>query len=155
MHFEAVREASKPRNYRQRANKEYNRFCRNHRPTWKEIRTDLRRQLQYVSRDLRLVAEMQQDSTVTLSARQLRYLDIVTRVYAQQRGMYASRSHTWLCRPYCQSAPALCAPNRPRQSHGGAEFGAKLTVSLVEGYAEVTMLSWDAYNESSRFGEGS
>ena len=62
--------------------------------------------------------------------------------------MYASRSHTWLCRPYCQSAPALCAPNRPRQSHGGAEFGAKLTVSLVESYAEVTMLSWDAYNES-------
>ncbi len=28
------------------------------------------------------------------------------------------------------------------------EFDAKLTVSLVEGYAEVTTLSWDAYNES-------
>ena len=28
------------------------------------------------------------------------------------------------------------------------EFGAKLTVSLVDGCAEVTTLSWDAYNES-------
>ncbi len=86
--LQAGREDRKPRNYRQRAHKEYKRFCRNRRPTRKEIRTVLRRQLQYVSRNLRLVAEMQQDSTVTLSERQLHDLEVVTRVYEQQRSMY-------------------------------------------------------------------
>ena len=81
--LQASREDRKPRNYRQRANMGYKRFCRNRRPTRKEIRTVLRRQLQYVSRDLRLLVAMQQDSTVILSERQLRDLDIVTRVYEQ------------------------------------------------------------------------
>lgn len=35
-----------------------------------------------------------------------------------------------------------------RGARAKTEFGAKLTVSVVEGYAEVTTLSWDAYNES-------
>jgi len=56
--LQAGRENRKPRNYRQRANKEYKRFCRNRRPTGKQIHTALRRQLQYVSSILRLVAEM-------------------------------------------------------------------------------------------------
>lgn len=91
--LQAGREDRKPRNYRQRANKEYKRFCRNRRPTGKQIRTALRQKLHYVSRKLRLVAEMQQDSTVALSEHQLSDLDIVKRVYEQQWGMYASRTH--------------------------------------------------------------
>ncbi len=141
------REASKPRNYRQRANKEYKRFCRNRRPTRKEIRTVLRRQLQYVSRDLRLVTEMQQDSTVTLTERQLRDLDIVTRVYEQQQGMYARRTHGCADRIVSLHQPYV-RPIVRGKAMAKTEFDAKLTVSLVDGYAEVTTLSWDAYNES-------
>jgi hypothetical protein len=72
--LQAGREDRKPHNYCQRANEEYKRFCRNRCPTGKQIRTALRQQFQYVSRNLRLVAEMHQDSTVTLSERQLRNL---------------------------------------------------------------------------------
>ncbi len=79
--LQAGREARKPRIYRQRAAKEYKHFCRNRRPNRKELSTVLRRQLQYISRKLRLVAEMLRDATVTLSERQLRDLDVVTRVY--------------------------------------------------------------------------
>jgi len=141
------REASKPRNYRQRAAKEYKRFCRNRRPTRREIRTVLRRQLQYVARNLRHVAEMQQDSSVTLSERQLRDLDIVRRVYEQQRGMYASRTHGCADRIVSLHQPYVRPIVRGKVT-AKTEFGAKLTVSLVDGYAEVTTLSWDAYNES-------
>jgi IS5 family transposase len=145
--LQAGREERKPRNYRQRANKEYKRFCRNRRPTRKEIRTVLRRQLQYVSRDLRLVAEMQQDSTVTLSERQRRDLEIVTRVYEQQRSMYASRTHGCADRIVSLHQPYV-RPIVRGKATAKTEFGAKLTVSLMDGYAEVTTLSWDAYNES-------
>jgi IS5 family transposase len=145
--LQAGREERKPRNYRQRANKEYKRFSRNRRPTRKEIRTVLRRQLQYVSRDLRLVAEMQQDSTVVLSDRQRRDLEIVTRVYEQQRSMYASRTHGCADRIVSLHQPYV-RPIVRGKATAKTEFGAKLTVSLVDGYAEVTTLSWDAYNES-------
>jgi IS5 family transposase len=141
------REDKKPRNYRQRANREYKRFCRNRRPTRKEIRTALRRQLQYVSRDLRHVAKMQQDSTVTLSERQRRDLDVVRRVYEQQRSMYANRTHGCSDRIVSLHQPYV-RPIVRGKATAKTEFGAKLTVSLVDGYAEVTTLSWDAYNES-------
>jgi IS5 family transposase len=107
----------------------------------------LRRQLQYVSRDLRLVAEMQQDSTVVLSDRQRRDLEIVTRVYEQQRSMYASRTHGCADRIVSLHQPYV-RPIVRGKATAKTEFGAKLTVSLVDGYAEVTTLSWDAYNES-------
>jgi hypothetical protein len=141
------REDKKPRNYRQRAAKEYKRFCRNRRPTRREIRTVLRRQLQYVSRDLRHVAKMQQDSTVTLSERQLRDLDVVRRVYEQQRGMYANRTRGCADRIVSLHQPYV-RPIVRGKATAKTEFGAKLTVSLLDGYAEVTTLSWDAYNES-------
>jgi len=145
--LQAGREGRKPRNDRHRASKEYKRFCRNRRPTRKEIRTVLRRQLQYVSRDLRHVAKMQQDSTVTLSERQLRDLDVVRRVYEQQRGMYANRTHGCPDRIVSLHQPYV-RPIVRGKATAKTEFGAKLTVSLVDGYAEVTTLSWDAYNES-------
>ena len=85
---------------------------------------------------------------MTLSERQLRRdLDIVTRVYEQQRGMYASRTHGCADRIVSLHQPFVRPIDRGK-TLAKTEFGAKLTVSLVEGYAEVTTLSWDAYNES-------
>jgi hypothetical protein len=36
---------------------------------------------------------MQEDSTTALNERQLTYLDIITRLYMQQRTMYENKSH--------------------------------------------------------------
>lgn len=72
--LQAGRTEAKPRNYREKAKREYNRFCRNRRPSKKEIRRALRQQLQYVARDLRQVANMQADSSVKLSPEEETYL---------------------------------------------------------------------------------
>ena len=56
--------------------------------------------------------------------------------------MYASRTHG--CAHRVVSSHQLYVGLIIR---GKTEFGAKLTVSLVEGYEEVITLSWDAYNE--------
>lgn len=141
------RTTSKPRNYRRKANKEYNRFNRNRRPTRKQIRTALRKQLQYVSRDLRLVSAMQLDSTVRLSEQQLQYLNTITRLYEQQKMMYDT--HTRRCEDRIVSIhQPYVRPIVRGKASAKTEFGAKLTASIVDGYAEVTTLSWDAYNES-------
>ena len=90
---------------------------------------------------------MQQYSTVTLSERQRRDLDVVRRMYEQQRSMYANRTHGCADRIVSLHQPYVRPIVRGKVT-AKTEFGAKLTVSIVDGYAEVTTLSWDAYNES-------
>jgi hypothetical protein len=75
------------------------------------------------------------------------FLDVVTHVYEQQRSMYASRTHSCADR-IVSLHQSYDRPIVRGKAMAKTEFGAKLTVSLVEGYAEVTTLSWDAYNES-------
>ena len=141
------RKQQKPRNYRQKANKSYQYFARNRRPSKRQIRSALRAQLQYVARDLRLVSEMQADSTVPLSKRQRRYLETITVLYEQQQSMYDTKTHRCDARIVSIHQPFVRPIVRGKVS-AGTEFGAKLTASVVRGYAQITTLSWDAYNES-------
>lgn len=145
--LQAGRDQPKPRNYRQKANKVYQGFARNRRPWRKQIRAALRAQLQYVSRDLRLVSKMQADSTVSLSKRQKRYLETITILYDQQQSMYDTKARRCDDRIVSIHQPFVRPIVRGKVS-AGTEFGAKLTASVVDGYAQITTLSWDAYNES-------
>lgn len=145
--LQAGRDQPKPRNYRQKADKAYQGFARNRRPRRKQIRAALRAQLQYVARDLRLVSKMQADSTVSLSKRQKRYLETITILYEQQQSMYDTKTRRCDDRIVSIHQPFVRPIVRGKAS-AGTEFGAKLTASVVDGYAQITTLSWDAYNES-------
>lgn len=145
--LQAGRCEPKPRNYRQQANKAYNRFARNRRPNKKQVRAALRAQLQYVSRDFQLIAKMQTDSAATLNKRQLEYLKTISLLYAQQQTMYTSRTRRCDDRIVSIHQPYVRPIVRGKVA-AGTEFGAKLTASVVNGYVEITTLSWDAYNES-------
>lgn len=145
--LQAGRAEPKPRNYREKAQREYNRFCRNRRPSKKEIRRALRQQLQYVARDLRQVAEMQEDSSAKLNAEEEKYLTTIKRLYEQQKQMYDERRHSCEDRIVSIHQPHV-RPIVRGKVKAGTEFGAKLTASVVDGYGKVEHLSWDAYNES-------
>ena len=145
--LQAGRDQPKPRNYRQKANKAYQHFARNRRPLRKQIRAALRAQLQYVSRDLRLVSKMQADSTVALSESEKRYLKTITVLYEQQQSMYDTRTRRCDDRIVSIHQPFVRPIIRGKVS-AGTEFGAKLTASVVKDFVQVTTLSWDAYNES-------
>jgi hypothetical protein len=41
----------------------------------------------------------------------------------------------------------MCTPIVRNKTKAKAEFGAKINVSLPEGYARVDRFEWDAYNE--------
>lgn len=141
------RTEAKPRNYRKKAQREYNRFCRNRRPNKKLIRQALRKQLQYVARDLRLVEEMRKDSSSKLSTKEEELLATIKKLYDQQKRMYDERSHHCEDRIVSLSQPHV-RPIVRGKVKSGTEFGAKLTASIVDGYSMVERLSWDAYNES-------
>ena len=141
------RSEKKPRNYRERGARDYKRFCRNRHPRKGEIRRAVKKQLQYVERDLRIVEAMQKDSRADLSSLQESYLVTIKKLYEQQRQMFDERKHQCEHRIVSLHQP----PVRPivrGKVRAGTEFGAKLTASVVNGYCQIERLSWEAYNES-------
>ena len=72
---------------------------------------------------------------------------IIQEVYRQQRQMYESRSHQVADRIVSVSQPHV-RPIVRGKSGKEVEFGAKLSLSLVDGLSYLHRISWDAYNES-------
>lgn len=62
--------------------------------------------------------------------------------------MYQNNSHTVSGRIVSISQPHIRPIARGKVS-AAVEFGAKISVSLVDGYAFLEKLSWDAYNEAN------
>lgn len=146
--LQSGRQLPKPRNYRQRAQKEYNRFCRNRRPSRALIRKAVRRQLGYVARDLQIIEEMQEDSSVRLSPEESASLETIKKLYAQQLEMYREKTQQVQDRIVSLHQPYV-RPIVRGKARVKTEFGAKLTVSLVDGLSEIVTLSWDAYSEGA------
>ena len=142
------RDKPKPRNYREKANIHYKRFCRNRRPSRKKVRKALRKQLGYVRRDLKIVAEMIEDSKIQLNDKDLQHLETIRKLYEQQQEMYDSKSRRCADRIVSLHQPHVRPIVRGKVS-APTEFGSKVGLSMVDGYAEITRISWGAYNEST------
>ncbi len=82
-----------------------------------------------------------------LSQKQAERLNIVTTVYEQQRIMFESRTHSIPQRIVSLAQPWV-RPIVRGKAHANTEFGAKLHISLVNGYARVERLDFEPYNES-------
>ena len=68
-------------------------------------------------------------------------------VYRQQQWMYDHHEHRIDDRIVSVSQPHV-RPIKRGKAGAATEFGAKISVSLVEGFSFVDRISWDAYNES-------
>lgn len=137
----------KPRTYRQKAHRLYLRFARNRKPRYKQIRRALREQLGFVRRDLELVKEMIGRSSRQLTPRQMQYWQTIEDVYRQQLEMYEQKKHKVDDRIVSIHQPWV-RPIVRGKATADVEFGAKISVSLVNGYAMIEQLDWNAFNES-------
>ena len=146
-HLQEGRKERKPRNYRDIADKEYKSFARKRRPTRREIRKVLRKQLGYVRRDMEIVLAMQKDSAAELSRKEQRYVQTIAKLYAQQKEMYDERKNHCEDRIVSIHQPHV-RPIKRGKARAETEFGAKLSIAMVNGYADVTRISWKSYNES-------
>ena len=86
--------SKKPRTYRNCARKEYLNIDKKKRPSAKEIRKGIGKQLRYIQRDLESIENLIEKSSLKLLDRgQYRKLLISNEIYRQQLEMYQNRSH--------------------------------------------------------------
>ena len=137
----------KPRTYRQNARKDYLALAKRKKRTAKLIRKAIKKQLQYIRRDLRYIDRFLAEGKV-LSTRQAERLEVIRKAYEQQKIMYETRTHSIPDRIVSISQPYI-RPIVRGKAKNPTEFGAKLDLSIDnEGMARIEKQSFDAYNES-------
>ena len=138
---------TKPRTYRINARKDYLALAKQKKRTAKRIRKAIKKQLQYVRRDLGYIDRFLKEGK-KLSEKQENRLTIIRKVYEQQKYMYENKVHTVADRIVSISQPYI-RPIVRGKAKTPTEFGAKLDLSLDEyGMARIEKQSFDAYNES-------
>ena len=136
----------KPRMYRKVARGDYLNLAKCKKRTGKRIRKAIKKQLQYVRRDLRYIDEFLEQG-MELSAKQLERLAVIRKVYEQQDYMYCNNTHKVPDRIVSISQPYI-RPIVRGKAKNPIEFGAKLDLSIDNGFARVEKLSFNPYNES-------
>lgn len=137
----------KPRTYRKQARKNYLLLARNKKPSSKKIRNAIKKQLQYVARDLRYVQEYI-NTGITLQEKHLNWYSTASAIYNQQKYMYDHKVHTVADRIVSFHQPFL-RPIVRGKTKSPVEFGAKLDITVVNGMVRLEKQSFDAYNEST------
>ena len=139
-----------PRMYRKRARKDYLHLSKSKKRSAKAIRSAVRKQLQYIRRDIGYVAELVQKGT-KLSSKQADRLNVVTTVYEQQRIMFESGTHS-IPRRIVSLAQPWVRPIVRGKAHANTEFGPKLHISLVTATPESN--DWTSSRSMNRKASG-
>lgn len=154
LHQQYKGERKKVRTYRQRARKDFLKVAKNRRPGVKNIRKGNRKQLQYIARNVRHIEKLAGNSNFNgksplsmLSNRQYRNLLVAHELYRQQQKMYKERVHKIPERIVSISQPHI-RPIVRGKANADVEFGAKISMSMVDGYAFLEKLSWNSFNEA-------
>ena len=143
----------KPRTYRRNARKEYLQIAKKKRKSKRALHKAIGKQLRYLRRNLKTLQDMLDyfkapGQPFPLSVRDQRIYWVIQHIYEQQEEMWRSKTHRCddrivnIYQPYVR--PIVRGKDKVN-----VEFGAKLGVSLQQGYARINTLSWDAYNENS------
>ncbi len=147
LHAPMTGQARKPRTYRKKARRAFLAVAKQRRASGKTIRQAIGKQLRFIARNLRIIAELAKRQPLSLlSRKQYRDLLVIQELYRQQRAMYERRTHRIEDRIVSISQPHIRPMVRGKAS-APVEFGAKVSVSMVNGYAFLERLSWDSFNE--------
>lgn len=148
MYAPFIGQRKKPRTYRQRARHDYLAVAKQKKPGPNKIRKAIRKQLGYLRRNLKTIEALTQEDLLRfLDKRLYRLLLVAQELYRQQSRMYKDRRHTIADRIVSLYQPHV-RPIVRGKVKSPVEFGAKISVSLVDGFSFVDTLSWDAFNES-------
>jgi len=137
----------RPRTYRKEARKAYLSIARSRKKTTVKLRKGIKAQLQYIKRDLAFMATYLEagyiiDETTT------GLLAVIRKLYSQQKHMYDTKTHTVEDRIVSISQPYI-RPIIRGKAKAPVEFGAKLDISIEDGFTRIETISFDPYNEST------
>lgn len=138
---------NRPRTYRRNARKDYLSLAKRKKRTAKLIRKAIKKQLQYIRRDLGYINGYL-EREMTLSDKQAARLAVIRAVYEQQKYMYENNVRSVQDRIVSISQPYI-RPIVRGKAKTPTEFGTKLDLSIDDnGMARIEKQSFDAYNES-------
>lgn len=140
---------SKPRTYRVVARKKWLNLSKKKRKSHKAIRQGVSQQLNYVKRNLKHINSIIESNPLVLkelSRVQYKYLLVIQELYRQQREMFSERKHSISNRIVSIHQPHI-RPIVRGKSGRNVEFGAKINISLQQGYSRINQLDFEAFNE--------
>ena len=129
-----------------RNRRDYLNLARSKKRTAKRIRKAIRQQLQYIRRDRGYLRQFEMQGIV-LTENECKLLNVLDKVYDQQKYMFDHKVHTIENRIVSISQPYI-RPIVRGKSKAQVEFGAKLDLSIVDGFGRIEKISFEAYNES-------
>jgi hypothetical protein len=151
LHTPLVGREPRPRTYRVKARRCFVAFTKKKRPGRQALRRAKKRQLGFLRRNLqaidRLLDHPQALPLARLSRRMYKNLLVCRELYRQQLAMFENNSRRVDDRIVSVSQPHV-RPIKRGKAGRETEFGAKLSLSVVDGFSFVDRLSWDNYNES-------
>lgn len=138
---------TKPRTYRKTARRRFLSLNKRRKKTTKRIRKELRYQLGCIRRNLGYIRKYEEVyGTGILHKIEAERLRTVKIFESQQRYMLENKVHSVEDRIVSLSQPWI-RPIVRGKSKAPTEFGAKISISVVNGYTFIDKISFDAYNE--------
>ncbi len=141
----------KPRTYRNIARTDYLHTAQLKIKSKKQIHRAVKKQLAYLRRNLKSLNWLLDRYTngFPLGGKEHKYLLVITTLYDQQYKMFKEGSHQVDHRIVSIHQPHV-RPIVRGKTNAYVEFGAKINVSLMNGFAFLDDFSWDAFNEGTR-----
>lgn len=120
-----------PRMYRENARKDYLSLAKCKKRSAKRIRKAVKQQLKYVRRDLKYVDEFLALDDFKLTEKQAEMLDVIRKIYDQQKFMFENNTHLLENRIVSIGQPYIHTIVRGK-AKSPVEYGAKLDLSVDE-----------------------
>lgn len=147
-----LKAVKKPRTYRKKARKYYLQVAQNKKPGKKIVRRAIGRQLRYLRRNFKHINHLLDRhfpaGPFPLEHSLQRYYWIIQLLYEQQLEMFNEKKHQVDNRLVSIHQPYV-RPIVRGKTKAKVEFGAKIHLSLINGYSFLDTISWDAFNEST------
>jgi hypothetical protein len=139
----------KPRTYREIARKQYLKVAQKKNKTRREIRAANKKQLACLHRNIKnIYVLLRQFETIPFNKKEYKYFLVIQTLYDQQSEMHKKRIHSIDDRIVSIHQPHV-RPIVRGKANAKVEFGAKIDVSITNGFAFLEESSWDAYNEGT------
>ena len=137
---------AKPRTYRKVARKNYLKVAQLKIKSKKQIHNAVKKQLGYLKRNIKSINRLLDSyDKFPLNPKEHKYLFVITNLFDQQYTMFKQGSHQVDHRIVSIHQPHV-RPIVRGKANAFVEFGAKINVSLMNGFAFLDDFSWDAFN---------
>lgn len=144
---------ARPRTYRQKARKEYISFTKQRKPKSKAVHKIRGKMLRYIRRLLKFTEGLADKNDLSLlKKQQYKNLLVINELYRQQQEMYEKKNTRIDDRIVSISQPHVRPIVRGKVS-ASTEFGAKVGISVEDGFVRSEIISWDAFNEGTTLKE--